>query len=330
MGPLMRVNGAWLRLLSDWLDRENLPAPALRARVLAHAPDDAVPLPTWNGLLADAAALRPSDVALGLAIGSGVQPRHVGVLGYLALASDNLGEALATYQRCERLFYGLDLAEVVVLGEEVEIRWPRGTDSAPLADEVAIAALVSFMRRQIDDPPPPSHIGFLHAEPAGGRAQHEAFFGCSVGFGETHTRVRFLARHLAIPMPHRDPGLRALLDQQARALLAALPQPGDFDRAVQQMLVRLLPDGEVSLDKVAQGLHQSTRTLQRRLAERGLTWQQLLDRTREQLAREYLRDPALSLAEIGLLLGYSEQSAFTRSFRRWTGQTPMVWRRAAR
>ncbi len=326
----MRVTGAWLRLLTDWLDREGLSATALRARVLAHSPDDAVPLPVWNGLLADAKALRPGDSVLSLAIGAGVQPRHVGVLGYLALACDNLGEALATYQRCERLFYGLDLAEVEVLGHEVEIRWPRGTDSAALADEAAISALVSFLRRQIDDPPPPSHISFLHDEPAGGRALHEAFFGCPVAFGDSHTRVRFQVAYLVIPMPHRDPGLRALLDQQARALLAALPQPSDFDRAVQQRLVRLLPDGDVSLDKVARGLHQSTRTLQRRLAERGMTWQQLLDRTREQLARQYLGDPALSLAEIALLLGYSEQSAFTRSFRRWTGQTPLVWRRGVR
>jgi len=128
---LMRVNGAWLRLLTDWLDREGLAAPGLRARVAAHAPDDPVPLPVWNALLHEAATLRPGQPGLGLDIGDGVQPRHVGVLGYLVLASDNLGEAVATYQRYERLFYGLDLAEVQMVAGEVEIRWPRGTDSAP-------------------------------------------------------------------------------------------------------------------------------------------------------------------------------------------------------
>jgi len=66
--------------------------------------------------------------------------------------------------------------------------------------------------------------------------------------------------------------------------------------------------------------------LQRRLADSGMTWQHLLDRTREQLARQYLSDRALALAEIALLLGYSEQSAFTRSFKRWTGQTPLAFR----
>lgn len=66
MSMLMRVNGAWLRLLTDWLDREGLAAPGLRARVAAHAPDDPVPLPVWNALLHEAATLRPGQPGLGL------------------------------------------------------------------------------------------------------------------------------------------------------------------------------------------------------------------------------------------------------------------------
>ena len=74
-------------------------------------------------------------------------------------------------------------------------------------------------------------------------------------------------------------------------------------------------------------MHVSVRTLQRRLDARELTWQQLLDRTREQLAHQYLADRSLTLGDIALLLGFSEQSAFNRAFRRWTGQTPARIRR---
>lgn len=322
---LIRVTGAWTQLLVDWLDRERLVAPAIRARLAAYAPDDVVPIPVWRELLAQAQALRPDVLALGLTLGAGVTPRHVGVLGYLVLASDNLGEALSAYQRYERLFYGVDLAEVVLEGQEVEIRWPEG-DLGVTGNESGIAALVSFLRQQIPSPPPLLRVAFTHqADPAQAQV-YEAFFECPVDFGDSHTRVRFPVSYLGIPMPHREPGLRALLDQQARALLEALPDPNVFDRAVQQCLVRLLPEGEVSVDKVAQAMHQSTRTLQRRLAGSHITWQQLLDRTREQLACQYLKDRALSLAEIALLLGYSEQSAFTRSFKRWTGKTPLSFR----
>jgi AraC-like DNA-binding protein len=326
MSMLMRVTGAWTQLLTDWLDAQRLPASTIRARLAAYAPDDVVPLGAWREALELAAALRADLPAPGLSIGAGVLPRHVGVLGYLVLASDNLAEAVAIYQRYERLFYGVDLAEVVMHEGDVEIRWPPGDTTGVIADETAIAALVTFLRKQIDNAPPPSRVGFVHAV-SNERAQAcEAFFGCPVDFGASHTLVRFPAAYLSIPMPHREPGLRALLDRQAKALLDALPDPNAFDKAVQQLLVRLLPDGEVTVDKVAQAMNQSTRTLQRRLADSSMTWQHLLDRTREQLARQYLNDRALALAEIALLLGYSEQSAFTRSFKRWTGLTPLAFR----
>ena len=68
-------------------------------------------------------------------------------------------------------------------------------------------------------------------------------------------------------------------------------------------------------------MHMSPRTLQRRLARYQLSWQQWLDRNREQLARQYLDDTSLTLTDIALLLGFSEQSAFTRAYRRWTGNS---------
>ncbi|SER03048.1 transcriptional regulator, AraC family [Solimonas aquatica] len=329
MSFLIRVTGAWTQLLSDWLDREALAAPAIRGQLATYAPDDVLPIQDWHRLLAQACALRPELAAPGLAIGAGVQPRHVGVLGYLVLACANLGEAMLAYQRYERLFYGLSLVEVRAEGASMSLRWPP-TQAAAIADETAIAALVTFLRRQLDRPAGPERVGFLHGADAAHARACEDFFGCPVDFGSSHTEVRFPKAYLGISMPQHEPGLRALLDRQAQALLEALPEPGDFDRAVQQVLLRQLPEGEVNIERVAAALHQSARTLQRRLERTGLSWQQLLDRTREQLARQYLEDRGLSLAEIALLLGYAEQSAFTRAFRRWTGRTPRAFRQRQR
>lgn len=322
----MRVTGAWTRLLNDWLDREEIPATAIRAQLSRFAPDDAVPLRLWRDVLAQAVPLRPELVAPGLAIGSGVQPQHLGVLGYLVLASDTLGAAMTTYQRYERLFYGVNVAEVRLLGATAELRWAPAETGA-LADETAIAALVTFLRRQIPNPPPPSQVGFLHPATPQQASACEAFFACPVEFSATHTYIRFPVSYLQVPMPHHDPGLSALLDRQAQALLDALPDPNAFDRAVQQLLLRRLPEGQINITEIARALHLSTRSLQRRLEDSGLSWQLLLDRTREQLARQYLQDRHLSLAEIALLLGYSEQSAFTRAFKRWTGSTPLHFRK---
>lgn len=330
MASVIRVTGAWTQMLGDWLDREGLAAPDIRALLVHWAPEDSVPVPVWSELLARAAALRPQMVAPGLAIGAGVQPRHVGVMGYVVLASRNLGEAMLAYQRYERLFYGVDLVTVAAVGEEIEVRWPKETPGFnQLTDSVGIAALITFLRRQLDSPPVASLVSFINpAPPAAERAVYEAFFGCPVRFDDTHTRVRFPASHLALPMAHSDPGLRALLDRQAQALLLALPDSDPFDRALQQVMLKLLPEGGVSLPRVAQELFVSVRTLQRRLDARGITWQTLLDRTREQLARQYLADRSLTLGDVALLLGFSEQSAFNRAFKRWTGVTPMAVRGA--
>lgn len=327
MAGAIRVTGAWTRLLADWLDQEGLPAPDIRAALAQRAPDDIVPIPAWRNLLERAVALRPGLPAPGLAIGALVQPQHVGVLGYLVLASTTVGEAMLAYRRYEQLFYGVALAEIALRGDQAEIRWPREqTLLGQLGDAVAISALITFLRRQVDNAPAPTRITFVNPEPPDAAA-YEAFFGCPVQFNDSHTRVQFPLAYMAIPMPHGDPGLQALLKRQADALLAALPDSDAFDRALQQHLLKLLSDGKATLPEMARALNVSVRTLQRRLDARNLSWQQVLDRTRAALARQYLADAALSLGDIALLLGFSEQSAFTRAFGRWTGQTPARWRR---
>lgn len=324
----MRINGAWTGLLTDWLDQNAMEAPDTRARLARYAPDDSVPVAVWRELLEDTLDTVPAT-APELDIGACVQPRHVGVLGYLVLASETLGDAMVAYQRYERLFYGEQLAQIDTGGADAEIRWPQTPE--PLgqrADGVAIAALVTFLRRQLDDPPPPSGISFREPVSAEQRSAYEAFFGCPVSFGDEFVRVRFPLHYLQVPMPRRDPTLRQLLDRQADALLRAMAGDQFLEAQMHRHLLRLLAGGEPTLERMAQGLHMAPRTLQRRLARHGMSWQQWLDHAREQLARQYLADPGLSLNDIALLLGFSEQSAFTRSFRRWTGEAPGRIRRA--
>lgn len=165
MATAMRVTGAWVQLLTDWLDRENLPAPALRTVLDSRSPADLVPLPLWRDLLQQAVSLRPDQVAPGLAIGAMVQPRHVGMLGYLILTCRTLGEAMQAYQRYETLFYGRDMVEVLGAGEQIQVRWPAEDSVGELADTVAIAALITFLRRLVDDPPSPTSVSFVFPSP---------------------------------------------------------------------------------------------------------------------------------------------------------------------
>ncbi len=325
---IVRITGAWTQLLLAFLDNQQLAAPDLRQELQELAHQEVVAISVWHRLLEQTAALCPHLIAPGLAIGALVEPRHVGVLGYLALTSSHLAEAMLVYQRYERLFYGVDLVELTYEGDQVELRWPRDARSFnAMTDSLAIAALVSFLRRQIDNPPPPTLISFVHTHPGPSIAQaHADFFACPVRFEDSHTRVRFSCDLLKLPMPQHDPGLRDLLARQAQALLQALPSADDFESRLQQILLAALPEGRASLEFCADHLSMSARSLQRQLKVRALSFQDLLDRTRNALAEQYLSDPALSLVDIALLLGYSEQSAFNRAFRRWKKISPLTWR----
>jgi len=149
-------------------------------------------------------------------------------------------------------------------------------------------------------------------------------------FEQPCTRLVLQHAHLALPLRKADPDLLALLDQQAEALLRDVAaMPADVTRW-RTSLLPLIREGRPSLKALSAAHHMSERTLQRHLAQAGLSFQALLDRSRQHLAEAYLRDPRLELAEIALLLGYSEQSAFQRAFKQWTGQTPRQWRLALR
>lgn len=326
---LICVTGAYVGILLDWLDRAGLDAPDLRADVTAAGSEALVPIPRWHDLLLRAVALRPGvpPAETGLAIGACVRPAHVGLLGYLALASSTLEEALGSYLRFEKLFYGVNMAEAAITPQTVEIRWhkhfPRPSQ---LFDDVAISTLVSFMRRLWPEPPPLQRVSFVSPAPAD-PTPYERFFGCPVRFDDSHVRVAFPAAYKALPLPQADPALRALLDRQAEALAAALPKADAFLLELQRTLLKLLPEGQSTLDAAARELLTSIRTLQRRLAERDTSFQRVLDDTREQLARRYLADPSLSVMDVSLLLGYSGQGVFTRAFKEWTGDTPAAFRR---
>lgn len=321
----MFVSGALTGMLRDYLDAHALPAPQCRARLENWAADSRIPLADWISLLECIAAENPQP-ALGLAIGSHIAPRHAGVLGYIALSCDTLGEAMLRFERYDRLVYDGNPAAVSIHGDKVNISWgiEHGMPGQ-LADETAIAAFTVIVRKLVNKDLAPTAVNFVNAAPRNLRP-YEDFFGCPVTFGGSLSFVTFPATFLMEPIAHSDPGLRTLLENQAESLLRALPSNDGFEKALKEGLLRCLHEGTPTLERVSARMAMSARTLQRRLAEKELNFQQLLDRTRAELARGYLLQGNLTLSEIALLLGYSEQSAFNRAFKRWTGQTPRALR----
>ncbi len=324
----MYVSGALTGMLREYLDSRAITAPACRSRLDAWAEDARIPLAEWIGLLHAIAEVDPRP-ALGLYIGEHIAPRHAGVMGYIGLSCDALGEAFMRFERFHRLVYDGNPAVMQIHGDAVSLSWgiEHGLPGQ-LPDETAIAAFATIVRKLVNQKLIPTAINFVNPAPAD-VAVYEDFFGCPVTFGGTLTSVTFPTRYLMLPIAHSDPGLRTLLENQAEALLRALPSKQGFQNELKEALARSLHEGAPTLEHVAQRLALSPRTLQRRLTDLDLSFQHLLDRTRAELARGYLLEGNLTLSDIALLLGYSEQSAFNRAFKRWTGQTPKSLRKAA-
>ena len=324
-----RVATSYVQLLYEYLGTQGQDPVRVLGRPL-DARQHFVSLHEWQSMLRTVDALEGARPALGLRVAAGVSPRHFGVVGYAALSSGTLADAMRRLERYHVSVYDVNPAQVRMLPGSVVIEWgvARGRPGA-LVDETAIACLVQLARDMTGRMVPVRDVQFVNAAPADVRP-YEDFFGGRVSFGAPCTRLEFDLPWLTLPLRESDPALCALLDAQAEALLeqvAAVPAALD---AYRRLLVPLIRDGDASLASLARALHTSSRTLQRRLAEQGVGFQALLDDTRRHLAEAHLRDSRLDLAEIALLLGYSEQSAFTRAFRSWTGQAPAQWRRAQR
>ena len=320
-----RVAASYVQLLFEHM------AALGRADALGTPPapaEDFVALRRWQALLEQARALDPGPKAtFALRLARGIAPRHFGIVGFAALACGTLAEALRRLERYHRSVYDVNIAQVHPCPEGLCIEWgvERGRPGA-LVDETAIAALVQLTRAFTGQPVRALAVDFVNRRPADVRP-YEDFFGGPVRFDQPSTRVVLSARDLALPLRGADAALLAVLDAQAEALLQQVAAVGEPVGVWRQALVGLIRSGRTQLPDLAQSLQMSPRSLQRRLAEQGQSFQTLLGQTRQQLAEAYLRDPNVELAEVALLLGYSEQSAFTRAFRQWTGQAPLQWRR---
>ena len=284
------------------------------------------PVARWAALL-QRAQQSLGEPALGLAVGALIAPHHFGLLGYLTLCCADLAEALTRLRDYQRLVYDVNAGHLRLQADAVVLEWgDEHGRPGQLVDECAIAALVAYARDITALPEAaPLEVRFINPAPPS-PAPYAAFFRCPVGFGAPTTVVRLPAALLARPLRQPDPALRELLESQARELLARLPPRDDLEAALRDAIAALLPQGEVGLAACGARLGASARTLQRRLAASGTSFQAVLDRTRQQLVESYLADPRLKLAEIALLLGYADQAAFTRAFQRWKGCTPGQWR----
>ncbi len=320
----------YVQLLYEYLNNQGIDPQRLLGSALPQ-PEHGIgrfPVQQWQVYLQKAAA-KLNDPMLGVHLGACIAPRHLGLLGYVLLACGNVGGALARLQQYHQLIYDVNPMRVQPQGDQLCLVWGQeaGRPGA-LVDETAIAGLVQFCRDIADQPSLPLiSVSFINPAPNNIEAYRD-WFQCPVYFDQAETQVILSTELLTVPLRSADPALTAILQQQADALLQSLPERSEADLLLQvrKHIVEQLQQGEPSAERVAEQLHITVRTLHRKLDGEGSNFRQLLQETRHHLAKQYLQDPRLQLAEIALLLGYSEQSALSRAFKTWQGQTLRQYR----
>lgn len=274
---------------------------------------------------------RTGDPALGFEVGRHVRPRSYQVLGYVLASSADVGQAIERLQRFEKLAGNLGETRTALGDGRVRVSWhcPIADTPARFLAEAAVTGWVTFVRQLVQAAPAPLRVCFRHEAP-GDTARYEQFFQSAVTFSAGYDGLEFDEGLLKLPFTSADPGLGALMEREALSQLAEYDSQTNLVAAVRREVYYLLAGGEPGIEPVARRLGMAERTLQARLRKQGISFQQVVDSLRRSLADIFLRDPRLTLTDISMLLGFSEQSSFTRAFRRWEGESPAQFRQRLR
>lgn len=263
----------------------------------------------------------------GLLVGSRAGLSSLGVVGYLVSSAPNVGSALEILRRVNSVNGGgsaviLDYREhTVSLGYEIVAPGVEHTEQLAAG---AVAIGFNILRALCGPQWQPHDVQFSFAAPRA-LAPFRKTFGLTPRFDQERSAIAFPARWLANPPPGADPILHRMMKDRIEELLAS--DADDLVGRVRRLLRATGTTRQSSLDAAASTLDISTRTLKRRLAASGTTFQRLRDEVQFDLARQLLRNTTIPTGQIASIVGYSESSAFNRAFRRWAGVSPARWRR---
>jgi AraC-like DNA-binding protein len=279
--------------------------------------------------LLESAAEALHDPALGFHIAMGVNPRELGLVFYVASAVKNLGEAIELLVRYCRIVNEAIRVQLVRRSDDlvmdvrvVGVPRLRAAQNAELAVAIILKGLREITGRNVH----PIKISLVHPRNSD-LPEFEMFCGCRVEFGGPSDQLVFSGESLAIPLITEDTylldTLRPICDEAARRRETA---PGSLRTLVEDEALMLLPHAKAQRHNVARKLAMSPRTLARRLADEGTTFEEVVDGLRRSLALEYIRSPSISFSQVAWLLGYEGAVSFNHAFRRWTGRPPSAAR----
>jgi AraC-like DNA-binding protein len=273
----------------------------------------------------EAAAATAGDRWFGMHVALTLAPGMYDLFDYVLSTPATVGDAIQRFTRYARLVY--DHSNIHLVVEPLRGRIVRRVPvTAPQYDEFTLTLLFVRCRQSTGVAWRPEQVRFQHARPDDD-GEPSRVFGSPVIFGAPESEIRFDASVLTLPQVRGDATLQAVLARYAEALLTSLPTQGALVARVSSAVARQMLDELPTLSSTAQAVGMPARTLQRHLAAQGATHSGLVDDVRRELALKHLGNASISITEIAYALHFTDPTAFHRAFRRWTGQSPLQYRR---
>ena len=196
-----------------------------------------------------------------------------------------------------------------------------------LSNEATLSATVVVLQAMTEKDIKPVEVTFKHDAPQELSA-YDAAFGCPVLFNQSHYSISYRTEDLETRTAKADASINQFLVERVEEETQGIEVGGNkLVIDVEKLITEALPSGIPSVQQIAEHMGMSNRTLTRRLTESDLTFRDLIKKTQETISKNLLKSTKRTIAEIAFETGFSEQSAFNRAFKRWTGLSPVAFRK---
>ena len=267
---------------------------------------------------------------LPLRVGPLMRPDDYGALGLAWKSAPTIRSSLERVERYCRLWTDNLTYEIRDRDDGIDFivhRFGERRLGMRLSNEATLASATSLIRQTSSPRFRPRTVFLNHAAPKSISA-HKRYFGCPVRYASGRDALSISSEVLDRPNHLADDGISRFLISHLDAEIESLGNGDPVETLVEREISRSLSEGVPRMADVARRLAMSERTLHRRLSERSVSFKSLVARTRRDVAENLLRESQYPVTQVAFLTGFSEQSAFHRAFKRWTGHTPAAFRRA--
>jgi AraC-like DNA-binding protein len=266
-----------------------------------------------------------NDNNLGFKFGQLFEPDRWGVLGYIAVTSQSMALAIGAQFKFQSLSGNMGAPIQVSQGANTILQWVPAYNCSYHLPEQIITGLVSLARVLTNNNQyAPTAVYFTH-KAQGDKTSYQHYFKCPVNFSSQFNGIVMSNDELQASLRKSDAELNSVLVQHAQALLIQQTSSSPIE-VIKDYVIKTLPSHVPDIEEVANYLNLSVRSTQRKLQDYDTSFSLVLDAIRKELALTYLRQTQNSVLYISERLGFSEQSAFQRAFKRWTGSTPRYYR----